>query len=274
MAGTYTFHNKFHRANHHTLGTTDQLDSGLDPIATKEYPFYGVFYNLITDAERTFNIETNSYNWWSVYTTVLSNSSNWMLTRSVYSTVSSLSDNWNLGYQGYTTLKAYSGDWDNSYTIISSFSADWGSPYLMFTNVPQVYTHSKTFSGQDLRLAQLVDQLTGEVTDLPGLSTYEWNLDRQQVGYATLEKNMFLSNPDPDTMVDGGIYTLVVTQNNPSVVNSGYDLEFDKLYRFNSVQTFNNVVNTTLSGITIINFICVNGFMLGDVTKLAGNFTV
>jgi hypothetical protein len=70
------------------------------------------------------------------------------------------------------------------------------------------------------------------------------------------------------------MYTLVVTQNNPSVFNSGYDLEFDKLYRFNSVQTFKNVVNTTLSGITIINFICVNGFMLGDVTKLAGNFTV
>ena len=261
MAGSYTFHNKFHRANHHSLITSDQIDAGLDPIASREYPFLGIFYNTLTDQERTYTIETNSFQWWSVFTTVLGNSASWMLTRSLYTTVSSLSNNWNYGYQGYTTLSANSANWHNSYTTISSFSAEWGSPYLMFTNKPQVYTHSKTFSGQYLQIDTLY----------PGMSTMSWNLNTQQVAFINLEKNLFLNNPEEDTKIEGGLYTLVIRQKNNLVPNVGYDIEFDNLYRFNGIKTFNNVVTKTLSGITIINFICVEGFMLGDVTYLSGN---
>lgn len=268
MAGTYTFHNKFHRANHHTLISDNQIDAGLDPIASAEYPFYGIFYNIVSDQNKTFSIPTDSYQWWSAYTTMRSYSASWMLTRSLYTTVSSLSNNWNNGYESYLLVKANSGNWTNAYTTVSSYSAEWGSPYLMFTNKPQVYTHSKTFSGQLLQLAKIVNEQTGLEADIPGLSSYAWNLNTQQVAFHTLEKNIILYNPDSETMVNGGLYTLVFTQNG----NNEYDVEFDTQYRFNGLQQFNNIVNKSLSGITIINFICVNDLMLGEVTYLNGNF--
>lgn len=262
MAGTYTFHNKFHRANHHSLITTEQIDSGLDPIASKEYPFNGIFYNLVTDLNRTFFIDTNSYDWWSAQTTIQTYSATWMLTESLYTTVSSTSGRWNLGFAGYTFLTANTGKYNSAYTTVSTFSAEWGSPYLMFTNKPQVYSHSKTFAGQNLKLN----------TSYPGTSTLDWDLNLQQVGFITLQKNMFLLNPLPNTLINGGQYTLVITQKNDSVPGTGYELEFDKQYRFNSVQQFTNIVNKALSGITVINFIYANNFMLGDVTLLNGNY--
>ena len=41
MAGNRKFHNKFHSANHHTLPSPHITDSGLDPIASHEFPFMG-----------------------------------------------------------------------------------------------------------------------------------------------------------------------------------------------------------------------------------------
>ncbi len=43
MAGNRKFHNKFHSANHHTLPSPHIIDSGLDPIASHEFPFIGDF---------------------------------------------------------------------------------------------------------------------------------------------------------------------------------------------------------------------------------------
>ena len=43
MAGNRKFHNKFHSANHHTLPSPHIVDSGLDPIASHEFPFIGDF---------------------------------------------------------------------------------------------------------------------------------------------------------------------------------------------------------------------------------------
>jgi hypothetical protein len=261
MAGVYTFHNKFHRANHHTLSGTSDVDAGLDPIASLQYPFRGIFYNTLTDQGNTYTINTNSYDWWSAFTTMGSFSGTWMLTRSLYNTVSSLSGNWNLGYNAYTFLKANSSNYDNTYTIVKSFSAEWGSPYLMFTNKAQEYTHSKTFSGQNLYPSPFY----------PGLSTYDWDLDSQQVAFLVVNKNIFINNPIEETVLNGGLYTLVLKQNNASVANTGYEVEFDNLYRFNSSILSSNIVNKTLSGITVINFIAINGVMYGDVILLNNN---
>ena len=41
MAGNRKFHNKFHSANHHTLPSPHIKDSGLDPVASHEFPFMG-----------------------------------------------------------------------------------------------------------------------------------------------------------------------------------------------------------------------------------------
>jgi len=43
MAGNARFHNKYHRANHHTNNTPGIPDSGSDPIASSLFPFQGDF---------------------------------------------------------------------------------------------------------------------------------------------------------------------------------------------------------------------------------------
>ena len=43
MAGNRKFHNKFHSANHHTLPSPHIKDSGLDPLASHDFPFIGDF---------------------------------------------------------------------------------------------------------------------------------------------------------------------------------------------------------------------------------------
>lgn len=43
MSGNARFHDKLHRANHHTLSTGGLLDSAYDPIASPEHPFRGDF---------------------------------------------------------------------------------------------------------------------------------------------------------------------------------------------------------------------------------------
>lgn len=258
MAGVLTFHNKFHRANHHTLSGFDIVDSGMDPIASKRYPFLGIFYNKLTDTNRTYNIDTDSYQWWSAFTTVEAYSANWMLTKSVWTTVNRTSGEWNLGYNAYLNLSAFSGYWVSTYNTVCAFSAAWGSPYLMFTNRVQEYTHAKTFSGQTLGLVTI--------------SAYDWNLDTQQVAFIKLDRDSFINNPDEETIKNGGIYTLVFQQDNTTIAPTGHEVEFDTVYRFNDRARLNNIVNKTLSGITIINFLAIGNYLYGDVTFLSGNY--
>lgn len=261
MAGTFTVHNKFHRSNHYSL-TSIVVDSGMDPIASKQYPFLGIFYNIITDQERTFFIPTNSYEWWSAYTTMSSFSANWMKTQTLYTTVCTLSDNWNLGYNSFTTLCANSGLYDSAFTTVCAYSASWGSPFLMFTNKVQEYTHAKTFSGVDLY---------GEDPANPGdIRRFEWDLNTQQVAFITVKEDIFIENPIEESIINGGLYTLVFKQNNSTVVDTGYQVNFDTNYRFNSSLNFNNVVSKGLSAVTVINFLAVNGVMYGDVVVLSG----
>jgi hypothetical protein len=263
MAGILTFHNKFHRANHHTLSSTNILDSGFDPIASNEYPFLGIFYNKITDERRTFTINTNSLEWYSGYTTIQTFSGNWMLTLPVYTTVRSLSNNWNLGYNAYTNLFANSSRYESVYNTVCSFSAEWGSPFLMVTNKVQEYTHAKTFSGRDLFPSSIY----------PGLSVYDWNLNNQQVAFITVNKNIFINSPLEDSVLNGGQYTLVLKQQNDSVAGVGFEVEFEQSnYRFANKFSFpnTNVVSKGLSAITVINFLAIDGILYGDFHYLSG----
>jgi len=263
MAGTFTLHNKFHRSNHHTLTAVTTIDSGMDPIASKQYPFLGIFYTILTDQSRTFFIPTNSFEWWSAYTTMSSFSANWMKTETLYTTVCSLSDNWNLGYNSFTTLLANSALYDSAFTTVCAYSASWASPFLMFTNKVQEYTHAKTFSGVDL---------VGEVQPVIGASPrYVWNLDTQQIAFIKVDQDIFIENPDEETMINGGLYTIVFSQNNASVANVGHQVNFDTNYRFNTALGFTDIVGKSLSAITVINFIAVNGIMYGDVVVLSSS---
>lgn len=61
MAGNARFHDKYHRANHHTTGSPGIPDSASDPIASSAYPFQGDFVvNGALSASNGFKINGNA----------------------------------------------------------------------------------------------------------------------------------------------------------------------------------------------------------------------
>jgi hypothetical protein len=252
MAGFFRLHNKFHRSSHHTLSSLAPQDQGCDPIASKQYPFNGIFYNNLTDNQRSYDIPTNSYEWYSTYFTVCSLSANWDSIGTTYKTVCALSANWSDGYSAYLTLNALSANFQSTYTTVCAYSAAWGdNANILFTNKVQENTRSKTFSGYTL----------GIKLD----NTVDWNLDIAQVAYLKLDRNVAFNNPTFSTLKRGGLYNLYIIQGPPV---GGYTVNFDSRYKF--PVGFNPLtdINYNLSGVTVINFICDGNFMFGDLYKI------
>jgi hypothetical protein len=250
MAGFFRLHNKFHRSSHHTLTGTSTQDQGIDPIASKEEPFNGIFYNNLTDQERTYDILTNSFDWHSNYTTVYSTSSNWDSIGTTYTTVCGNSANWNLGYDAYLTFSSVSSNYESTYTTVCANSSFWANEFVLYTNRVQENTRSKTFSGY---------QLGVNLDD-----TVDWNLDIAQVAFLTLDRNLIINDPEPFTMKKGGLYSLYVIQGNPS---GGYLLDFGTNYIFPVGVNVSTDMNYLLSGVTIFNFISDGVFMYGELYK-------
>jgi hypothetical protein len=249
MAGTIRFHDKFHRSSHHSLTGTDIQDKGLDPIASKNEPFQGIFYNTLTDQNRSYTINSNSFFWHNAYVTVAALSSNWDSIGTTYATVNALSSNWNSGYSAYVSLNPLSANFEETYNLVNANSAIWGDPNIMFTNKVQENTRSKTFSGYPLAIN--VD------------STVNWDLDVAQVAFLTLTQNLTVVNPPQNTIKRGGIYTLYLIQGNAG----NYTAYFGTAYRFPLGDNISTNMNKTLSGVTIVNFISDGVLLFGDYYK-------
>jgi hypothetical protein len=248
MAGIFRAHNKFHRSSHHTLSSYLNQDQGTDPIASYNEPFNGIFYNTLTDQIRSFNINTNSYEWYSTYSTVSSLSSNWDSIKTVYTTVYYESGGWGLGYNAYLTLKTVSANYDSTYTTICANSALWGDSNLLYTNRVQQNTRSKTFSGYTL-------SINGGNVD--------WDLDIAQVAFLDVNGNVTIKNPPSVSMKRGGIYTLYVKQIN----GGGWSVNFDTVYKFPVGTVIPNDISQTPNGVTVLNFLCDGSLMFGDLYK-------
>jgi hypothetical protein len=249
MAGTFRIHNKFHRSSHHTLSNTLNQDQGSDPIASAIEPFQGIFYNLLTDQDRSYSILTNSFQWYSVYTTVKTYSAYWDSIGTTYTTVNSFSSNWDLGYSAYVSLNPVSANFQSTYTTVYANSAIWGDPNLLYTNRAQENTRSKTFSGYNL-----IINSDGSV---------DWDLDIAQVAYLTLTRSVTVSNPFPNTIRRGGLYTLHIMQENGGFWN----VDFDLIYKFPINYNIQNEINKNLYGVTVFNFISDGTLMFGESYK-------
>ena len=249
MAGTFRFHNKFHRSSHHTLTASNIEDQGLDPIASKNQPFIGVFYNTITDQNRSYSIDSNSLFWHNAYLTVSSLSSKWGTEGTTYSTVNALSSNWNSGYSAYVSFNPLSANYESTYTTVKANSAVWGDPEVMFTDRVQENTKSKTFSGFPLSIN-------------PD-STVNWDLDVAQVAFLTMTQSLTVQNPIQNTIKRGGIYTLYLVQAN----GGNHTAYFGTAYRFPLSDNISANMNKTLNGVTIVNFISDGVLFFGDYFK-------
>lgn len=249
MAGTFRFHNKFHRSSHHTLTGTDIEDRGLDPIASEKQPFVGIFYNTITDQNRSYSFNSNSLLWHNSYLTVRSLSGNWGSQGTTYTTVNSFSANWNNGYNSYVTLRPLSSNYESTYTVVKANSAAWGDPELMFTDQVQENTRSKTFKGFSLSIN-------------PN-STVNWDLDIAQVAFLTMTQSLTVQNPVQSTLKKGGTYKLYLIQGN----GGNHTAYFGTAYRFPLGDNISVNMNKTLSGVTVIDFISDGVLLFGDYFK-------
>lgn len=244
MAGIYRFHNKFHATSHHTI-TGHGHDGGSDPIGSIVEPFQGIFYNILTDNDRSFSITTNSVEWWTAYTLLTQLSGNWAPSLSLYNTVNSLSDNWNLGYNGYLSFRANSGSYDSVYATVCANSASWNDPFFMYTNRAQEYTRSKTFSGTNL-------------TYISQLSSVDWDLDSNQVTFFSMLSDTFFNNPS--NIKKGGTYFLSLSHSGKS--RRAY---FDTAYRFNRELIYTGFVDLSAFSRVNVDFISDGTLMYGDI---------
>lgn len=248
MAGIFRVHSKFHRSSHHTLSSYLYQDQGADPIASFNEPFNGIFYNTITDEARSFTINTNSYQWYSVFSTVSALSGKWDSIGTTYTTVNTYSADWQSGFSVYTSLRNLSAALVSTYTTICANSAIWGDPDILYLDKVQENTRSKTFQAYFLNING------GNVV---------WDLDFAQVATLEVDQNITILNPNPSTMKNGGLYTLYLKQIN----GGGWSVNFDTVYKFPVGVVIPNDILQTDNGVTIINFFCDGSLMFGDLYK-------
>jgi hypothetical protein len=86
MAGNARFHNKYHRANHHTNPSLSIPDSASDPIASPEFPFQGNF--IINGSLSANNFLTSGLS--GVSTTVIIGLSSFQFTKGILTQVQEL----------------------------------------------------------------------------------------------------------------------------------------------------------------------------------------
>lgn len=191
------YHNNFHRSNHHTVSLSGYPESAKDPIASIQYPFQGVFYNALYTIDGNFIANTNSYDWWSTYTIVNSNSSIWDKYWTTYTTVCSNSAFWDVYSKAYTTLNSLSGNWESTFLTLCANLDYWNAVYnknTMYTNKVQESTRQKTFK-------------TIELTPTNPMNIV-WDLEKGQVATFLTEDNANFS--DFIGAKKGGIYHLML----------------------------------------------------------------
>ena len=250
------FHNKFHRTTHHTVSSPFYPDSFLDPIASSDKPFLGIFYNRITTNERYTNadyitfgnenmvsldllsllggasyyltlsepISTNSFEWGAVYASVATLSAGWQEYLTARNTVTALSSNWQSAYNFYINFN-YPG-FASAYTSVNTLSNIWQQyPNKHLTNLAQEDTRAKNFAA----------------TTLVPTSALIWNLSANQVTSITLTTSATFVNTVSANKKKGGKYILMARQDK----DGGEALAFSTDYVFGvavSAATINDYV--------------------------------
>lgn len=235
----FLFHNKFHRANHHTIATPGLPDSATDPIASQSEPFLGIFYNyqnpllnlsaidvsyletFFTDSITTFdglsvntirsiyaaitaNVFTSSQQWFEMHTNINGFSAVYGLYPTVSSTVNSFSGVWNLAYDFYSSLNTLSTNYFSTYTVTNSYSGNW--PFIDTTlrlNLVQQNSYAKNFSGANIT----------DITVLGSNISAYWNLSAAQCAFFRITGDTVFKNiVNPLNKKKGGEYTLILQQ--------------------------------------------------------------
>jgi len=245
MAGNYAFHNKYHNASHYTVSGFG-VEGGSDPIASNDFPFLGIFHNIVTDQPRSFAFASNSLEWFLAYNTISTLSSIWAPTDSLYETVRALSAQWNDGFSGYVSYAPASARFISVYDTVNALSSNWFNEYTMYTNRAQEYTQSKTFSGTNLTIT------------IPP-STVEWNVQSNQITFFQMASSTFFKNPT--NIKNGGTYAIVLSTNTTSI--SAF---FDTTYRLSNALRYTRTINLSGYSKVVLDFVSDGTLMFCNPT--------
>lgn len=269
-------HNKWHGFNHFTVPIEGFPDSATDPIASKNYPFRGIFYNSIFGKVSGAEL-TNSLYWWFYSSLTKANSSWWEKYPTVLSTTVNTSSNWDSGFDGYTTLKSNSANYDTYYTSTYLFSGyeEYDKSGGIFGNGGKGW--HITLSSVNHRLNKSQSNIKQKVAVPVKLyekdKTVSWDLSAQTV-YVNLTGNYSLSAIEVKNLKKGGRYTFWAYIDR--CPEDEMNLEFNKDYFSIAVKTLSgssfyqsltNVIRLSSSSITRIDFTCDGVKMLGKATQ-------
>lgn len=210
------FHNKWHGFNHHTVPTVGFPDSATDPIASKEFPYLGFFYNDIpSDVEKAITsvtITTPGSGYTTAPTVVVIPAENASITdpplfgvdfnrnTKILTGVSILNGG---GFTGNVTLSVVAGNgntiqsegklsfttkpysrysnsslWEHCYTFTQTYSSDWWLYPSVSTTTRTLSTEwNKGFTGYTVLLAN-----SGIYYDNVYTNTISWSSSLKYTG--------------------------------------------------------------------------------------------
>jgi hypothetical protein len=293
----FLYHNKWHGFNHHSVPSEGYPDSAIDPIASLEFPFKGIFFssipisavNLETDTLktlRTFN--SDSYGWWWYTSLTYRYSADWDRWGTVRDTAVYYLNDWNDAYHGYQFWSGY------NYTPWKTVSA------RMF----QLYNNTVEFSATDvwplsteganvpvsgrgwsIALSGITWRTnvsavnTRQKNAVPSQLTYNsdgtlfWDVSTSQVAYLTLTEDITLTATRLFNVKKGGKYTMWISLDycplekmNLVFWPNTYRIQVSKFPKESSYTNNLSVIRLQPNNITRIDFVYDGSLMLGKAT--------
>lgn len=277
------YHNKWHRFNHHTVALSGYPDSAIDPIASLDFPFRGIFYTLIpyitAGDEILYYIPSDSYLWWSTYNYTVTFSADWENWLSVKETLCADVDDYNSGQQGFLWWSSNSALLDTAYKSAFTLSAEYIWPLSTEGKFPPVSGYgwhvalssvTMRLNRQDVSIRQK-NAVPVVLAETP-FRTVNWNVSAAQTAYLTLTGNYTLTADKVFSAKAGGKYTMWVGLDycpepfmnlhfNPDV----YQIQVKKLSEPDYASE-NNVIQLSANNITRIDFVSDGNLMYGRAT--------
>lgn len=268
-------HNKWHAFNHFTVPLEGFPDSGTDPIAAKDYPFQGIFYNSLSGFFRNIG-RSDSAHWWFYSSTTKAHSGWWELYPYVLSTTITLSSDWDLGYSGYTTLYSNSAKYVSVHT--TSYFNSGADQYDLRGGVggPGGIGWHIALSATCHRLneaqSNIYQKVAVPVRLLEQGTSLIWDLSAQTV-YVNLTGNYEMYANEVIGLKKGGKYTMWAyidrcPEENMNIVfdEKYYNIAVKVLSGTEYTYSLSNVLRLSSSSITRIDFTCDGEKMLGKAT--------
>ena len=277
------YHNKWHRFNHHTVALSGYPDSAIDPIASLDFPFRGIFYTLIpyitAGDEILYFIPSNSYFWWNTYNYTVTYSGDWENWQSVKETLCSDIRDYNEGQGGFLWWTANSGLLETAYRSGFSLSAEFVWPLSTEGRFPPVsgYGWHVALSSVTMRLNKQDVNIRQKVAQPVQLAetnqkTVNWNVSAAQTAYFTLTGNYTLTADKVFSAQRGGKYVMWVSLDycpepfmNVHFNPATYSIRVKKLSD-PDYSSENNVIQLSANNITRIDFVYDGEKMLGRAT--------